>query len=502
MRDRCGWPRRAALLALAAALCGACAGRPRPEFPGAPRATQGVAIGEVTDSRAVIWARANAPAVMRAAAIDLSARDPAEVVQGTSRVDPESDLTGRVVLSGLRAATTYRVSTWFEDSEGRPGKRHDVYFHTAPEPGDAAPARIAWGGDVAGQNVCRDQREGFPIFRAVLAARPDVFIGAGNMIYADDSCEAAGRFGNQQVPGGFGKAVDLEGFRAHWRYVRDDDALQDLLSQTPYVAVWDDHEVVNDFGPQQDTRDEPPYRSGVPLMPLGRRAFREYNPLVPAAPLHRSLRWGRNVELFVLDTRQYRDPNSQADSAENPKTMLGLEQRRWLEERVAASDATWKVIVSSVPISIPTGDPPEHGRDGWTGFDQDTGFARELVEILRALHAAGARNLLWITADVHFAAAFRYAPIPEDPGFGFHEIATGPLQAGLFTNDRFDPKLGAQRLFLYGPARPSAVASFAEAKRWFNFGLLDVAADGRLAARVVNANGETVSTLHLDPVPR
>jgi len=489
-----------ALLPAALALAIGCAARPRPEFPGAPRSTLGLAAGDVTDSHAVIWARADAPALMRVVAVEEESKTPP--IQGSASVMAESDLTGHVLLSGLRPATRYKTWVWFEDAEGRPGKRHALQFETAPPPDVAAPVRIAWGGDLAGQNVCRDQREGFAIFRAVQNEHPDLFIGLGNMIHADDGCEAIGRFGNRQVPGAFGKSADLESFRAHWRYTRDDDALQDLLSQTPYVAVWDDHEVVNDFGPQQDTRDEPPYRSGVPLMPLGRRAFREYNPVAPGAPFHRALRWGRHVELFVLDTRQYRDPNSQPDSAAEPKTMLGPEQRRWLEERVAASDATWKVVVSSVPISVPTGSPPEHGRDGWANFDQDTGFERELIGILKSLHAAGVQNLLWITADVHFAAAFRYVPFRDDPGFGFHEIASGPLSAGLSANKRFDRTLGTQRLFLYAPPHPSAVRSFGEAKRWLNFGVLDVGSEGQLVARVVNAYGETVSSLTLDPAPR
>src|SRR5215813_9039718 len=463
MSERGARPRRVAFLLAVAALWPGCASRPKPEFPGAPRATLGVAAGDVTDSHAVLWARADAAAVMRVAAVAEGVKS--EPIQGTAPVTAESDLTAHVVLSDLQPATRYRASVWFEDAEGRPGKRHAVLFQTAPPPDVAAPVRVAWGGDLAGQNVCRDQREGFPIFRAVQNERPDLFIGLGNMIYADESCEAVGRFGNKQVAGGFGKSADLETFRAHWRYTRADDALQDLLSQTPYVAVWDDHEVVNDFGPLQDTRDEPPYRSGVPLMPLGRRAFREYNPLVPAAPFYRSLRWGRNLEIFVLDTRQYRDADSQPDSPRDPKTMLGPEQRRWLEERVAASDATWKLVVSSVPISIPTGSP-EHGRDGWASFDQDTGFERELIGILESLHAAGAQNLLWITANVHFAAAFRYAPFHD--GFGFYEIASGPLQAELAPARRFDRTLGTQRLFVYAPPHPSQISSFAQAKRWFN----------------------------------
>jgi len=119
-------------------------------------------------------------------------------------------------------------------------------------------------------------------------------------------------------------------------------------------------------------------------MPLGLQAFADYTPIPGAqdAPprLYRSLRWGRNAELFVLDTRQYRDPNFAEDTGAQPKTMLGPDQLAWLKQALVESDARWKVIVSSVPMSIPTGFPPENGRDGWANFDQSTGYERELLE--------------------------------------------------------------------------------------------------------------------------
>ena len=77
--------------------------------------------------------------------------------------------------------------------------------------------------------------------------------------------------------------------------------------------------------------------------------MRDAGVVVASAPLlYRSLRWGRHLELFVLDTRSYRDPNSALDSQQQPKTMLGSEQLAWLKDGLASSSATWKVIVSSV----------------------------------------------------------------------------------------------------------------------------------------------------------
>jgi alkaline phosphatase D len=489
---RAGRWRALGLLALAAAA--ACARLPGPEEMAEPRATHGVAVGDVRARRAIVWARTDRPATMRLLVERLDGHEALVVREAEVAVDEETDFAGRVVVDGLRPAARYRATVRFQDAGGRIGSPDSATFRTAPRA--AAPVRLAWGGDLAGQGVCRDASEGFPIFGAVLAERPDVFVGLGDMIYADDLCHPIGLYGNDQTPGEFGPAVDLDGFRAHWRYVREDDGLRVLLATTPYVAVADDHEIVNDAGPHHDTRAEPPYRAGVPLLPLGMRAFREWNPVAREGELFRRLRWGRHLELFVLDTRQYRDPNLAPDTGRVPKTLLGMAQRRWLERTLPASDATWKVIVSSVPLSVPTGSL-DTGRDGWANLGTDGGFERELVGLLEVFQRAGVRNLVFLGTDVHFAAVFRYAPFAAAPDFRFLELISGPLNAGLFPNPRFDPTLGPQRLFYYAPADARSVRTFADAKRWFSFGLLDVEADGTLTARIVNGLGEEVFRLTL-----
>src|SRR4029078_3931623 len=119
------------------------------------------------------------------------------------------------------------------------------------------------------------------------------------------------------------------------------------------------------------------------------------NPIAEARRMYRKARWGQHVELFILDNRSYRDANAAADDVAHPKTMLGAEQRQWLEAEVVQSDATWKVIVTSVPLVIPTGSG--RGRDGWSGMDTETGFARELRGIIDVFHRRAVRNLLWIS---------------------------------------------------------------------------------------------------------
>src|SRR4029450_10265084 len=108
----------------------------------------------------------------------------------------------------------------------------------------------------------------------------------------------------------------------------------------------DDHDVHANFaGPSE------------PLMEPARRAFIDYFPIQPPREepgrLYRKFRWGALLEIFILDTRQYRTPGSRPDGPGKP--MLGATQRRWLIEAVSGSSAVWKVVVSSVPLSVPTG---------------------------------------------------------------------------------------------------------------------------------------------------
>lgn len=227
-------------------------------------------------------------------------------------------------------------------------------------------------------------------------------------------------------------------------------------------------------------------------MPIAERAFREYNPIAGARDgrMYRAVRWGKHVELFFLDNRSHRDPNRARDDAPRPKTQLGGEQLAWLERSLAESDATWRIVVSSVPISIPTGSA--EARDGWADFGSATGFERELALLFASLCARGIGNTIWLTTDVHFATGFEYTPFSNAPEFHVREFVCGPLSAGLFPKQDFDPTLRPRRLYFHGP--PSKPAGYADALKWFNFGLISVAADGRLTLEIVNGRGGVVAT--------
>ncbi len=464
---------------LALSIVFACAGPPRPAPTDSARIALGPVAGDVRVGSAVLWARASGPGTL---AFEL---DPPDALIAPVRVHAARDFTARVRIAGLRPATHYEVRV-----RGGAGEPATGRFETPAEPTAASPVRLAWGGDLAGQNVCRDAQAGFAIFGALVRLAPQVFVGLGDMIYADDVCESRGRYGNAQRPGDFFAAADLPAWWAHWRYAREDPGQAELLARTSYVAVWDDHEVVNDSGPLNPKSPE--------LMPLGLRAFLDYNPVSSDSRetperLYRALRLGKHVELFVLDTRQYRDANRAPDAPPAaPKSMLGREQLTWLRESLAGSNATWKVIVSSVPLGVATGFPAANGRDGWSGVDQDTGFGRERDEILRFMAERGIATSIWLTTDVHYAEVFAHRPFADRPEFRVIEAISGPMNAGVQTPQPIDPSLRSEIRFLHAPSAESPIETWEQALRYFNFGALEVAESGELTLRIIGVTGESL----------
>jgi alkaline phosphatase D len=418
-----------------------------------------VTVGEVTATSAVFWTRS-------VAAGDVSV-EYGPIGGGHSRARIEirtgDDLTGKLRVEGLLPATRYgyRLSARSERVAGE--------FVTAPPRDVDAPVSFAWSGDLGGQGFCRRLDTGYQIFDTMSGFRPDFFLFVGDTIYADSRCDRPG-----QVPGGDFIATTLEGFRDKHRYNRTDPAVQRLFRGTSVYAIWDDHEVRNDFsGPTE------------PLMPAGRRAFLEYWPIIPPSEepgrLYRRVRWGARLELFILDTRQYRSRNAEPDGP--AKTMLGAAQRRWLIDGVAASTAVWKVVVSSVPMSASKGGV----RDSWSnatifGLPEDgVGFATERDALLDAFRASGVKNLVVLTSDFHYLEVARLTPFP---GWVFHELIAGPLSARHARPIPLDDGLNPRSLFARGGTN--------------NFGLITVDAAG-LTTRFIAEDGATLFTHTIPP---
>ncbi|MCU0735101.1 MAG: alkaline phosphatase D family protein [Methylotetracoccus sp.] len=456
--------------------------------------THGVMAGAVTHDSVIIWSRTDRETTMHVWLRPSAGGAPshAEIA-----VNADHDFTGKLRFHGLKPNSDYQYAVRFGGDATVP--RHDPAsgsFRTAPPPSAPQAVRFASGGALGGQNVCRDSREGFPIFDVLTRTRWDFFVAIGDMIHADQPCEPRGAYGNEQIPGAVGPATTKPEYWAYWKYSREDRALRDFLAVTPYFPMWDDHEVVDAFGPLHDTRDAKPYKAGQHLLPIGLDAFIDYNPIVPGGEtplrLYRNVRWGKHVELFLLDTRQYRDSNMAEDSAETPKTLLGREQLTWLKKKLKESDATWKFIVSSVPISTPTGRLGDKYVDGWANGEQRTGFEQELLQLLTYIREEKIYNSIWLAADLHRAQSVRLRPYRNDASLTLYEFTSGPMNAGLLASPVLDQTLKPERLFAFGVEDPAAVATFAQAKHWMNVGAVEVADSGTLTFQIINAEGQAV----------
>ena len=299
-------------------------------------------------------------------------KDPALVEFSSTEmvsVDPEADSTAIIPLDDLAPGTRYYYRAAVA---GRmPGPIAN--FVTAPRPDDNAKVTFCFSGD------CRDSYKPFMLMSAVHAQRPDFFMHLGDTIYADIN----------------GTARQLPEFWAKYRRNREDLSTEGCFCETSVYATWDDHEVVNDFGP------------GHHLAPIGRKAFLDYWPVRhrdgEEDRIYRSFRWGRAAEIFILDVRQYRN------AAKN--TMLGATQKQWLFDALARSKATFKFIATPVPM---TGG----GRDRWDGY------SKERQELFNFLNEKKIHGVIFLSADLHYAAITK---IPNSGGL--RDVTAGPIAA-------------------------------------------------------------------------
>jgi alkaline phosphatase D len=390
---------------------------------------QGVAVGDVTAHGALLWLRTEGPAMVQVewappSVWEVTSKMATAVapVARTARLQTtaETDFTLTIPLEGAVPGTRYRYHVLVGRAtdarnhiEARLAARGE--FTTLPDAKSSVPVTFAWSGDLGGQERCRQGPRGYPIFDVLRAQPLDFFLFLGDTIYADDVCPSP-----PNEPGAEFKAVTLAEYRARHRYQRGAEALRQFLETVPVYVIWDDHEVRNNFAGPFDDR-----------MPAGRQALREYWPIAspPDDPhrMYRSVRYGSDLELFILDTRQYRSRNADPDGP--AKTMLGAAQLKWLLDGLVQSSATWKVVATTVPLSVPKGGGASApGYDGWAGGPDGTGFERERQVIVDAILAKKLKNVVFIAGDVHWVQANAYDP-DGDGVVDFHEFVAGPLSA-------------------------------------------------------------------------
>jgi alkaline phosphatase D len=238
----------------------------------------------------------------------------------------------------------------------------------------------------------------------------------------------------------------------------------------------------------------------------------EYTPMrfVPADPerVYRAFAYGPSLEVFVLDERSYRGPNTpnRQPRLDAESAFLGPEQLRWLKTGLLASRATWKVIASDMPLSIVVPDlnpdVPKGTYEAWANGDGGPPLGRELelANLLAFIKGSAIRNVVWVTADVHYASATYYDPARAQVSdfTPFWEFVAGPLNAGTFGPGEIDPTFGPDVRYRSVPEGMKQNRPPTEGMQYFGTVRIDGGSEA-MTVKLHNLKGDVLFTVDLTP---
>jgi len=272
------------------------------------------------------------------------------------------------------------------------------------------------------------------------------------------------------------------------------------------LVQWDDHETVNNWYPGEFLEDDRYRVKSVDLLAArAKQAFREWMPLRPGGPdgerIYRSFTYGPLLDVFMLDMRSHRGPNTRnRQPTRGPETQfLGSDQFAWLKRALLDSTATWKVIGSDMPIGLVVGDG-ENFENLANGDGPVLGREHDIAELLRFIKNNDIRNVVWFTADVHYTAAHYYDPAKAQ--FGdfkpFWEFVSGPLNAGTFGPNALDNTFGPQVVFQKAPAAGRRNLPPSEGLQFYGQVRID-AASRAMTVNLKDLEGQTLFSQEIAP---
>ncbi len=381
----------------------------------------GVASGDPTPSRVVLWTRVAPPprpddrrlqkvrGVRYEVAADAGFRH--IVRRGAAYALPLEAFTVHVEPAGLAPDTHYWYRFKWGASESRIGRTR-----TAPAPGSRRTLRFAYVS-------CQNYTNGFFGAYADLADQDiDLVVHLGDYIY-----EGPG-LGDFRVRDHAPQRelFSLEDYRTRHAQYKTDPQLQDAHAAFPFLMTWDDHEFKDNYA-DLDLEPDQPLETVEARRAAAYLAYWEHSPLPRARkpvgkdmPLFRRAAWGDLATFHVLDTRQYRSNQIEACLAEeldagycpgallDTRGILGATQRDWLFEGLTGAGSAWNVVANQVGFApFSTGNANvarRHSFDTWDGYVAD----RQGVLDFLAEHRL--RNTVVITGDAHEHAVRNVPP--------------------------------------------------------------------------------------------
>ncbi len=406
-------------LATGAAIATAASAGQAADLPG-PHQASGVKVGEVTDTSAIVWTRLTAsvnrnaegiPVVGRPTKADTSPADaeisrfqgacpgaPGRVrvrfgskpdltdAQATAwvEVSEKTDFSHQFTLKGLPADRVIHYAVDSTDPAGKPHGSLVGSFRTAMRPN--AEAEVLFAVVTCQMFMDLDHAEGFHIYPAIRHLDPRFVVFTGDNVYYDSERPVA-------------RTSALA--RYHWQRMYSLPRHVELLRSLASYWEKDDHDTVkDDCWPGQ--------RLGQLTFEEGLRLFRQQVPMGEST--YRTFRWGKFLQIWLTEGRDFRSPNSMPDGPE--KTIWGKEQKAWLFRTLKESDAIWKVLISPTPLVGP--DRTKKGDN-----HSNAAFRHEGDEIRRWLKDNVPGNCFVVCGDRHW----QYHSV--HPRTGLHEFSVG-----------------------------------------------------------------------------
>jgi phosphodiesterase/alkaline phosphatase D-like protein len=371
----------------------------------------GVAAGDATQTTVVLWTHSTETGTVGfEVATDADITD----VVATAEAEVEDPLVPvKVLVSSLEPDTAY-----FYRVTDAAGGNVVGQFDTPAEPGTTTGLRFGVSGDWRGELAP------YPALNNTVERDLDFFLLHGDTIYAD--------FPSPDVP--LEQALTLEDYRMKHNEVYSErlglNAFADLRSSTVIYAIFDDHEVSNDFAggapPSYDERFasyDGEFVNDTELYQIGTQVFYEYNPLEETyygdtgdpltankPDLYRYRTFGSDAAMFIVDARSFRseplppvaDITDRAEvtsflsaSLNAERTMLGkLQFEKLVADLQHAQELgiTWKFVMIPEPIQ---------NFGSLNGFDRYEGYAAERAALLASINESEISNVVFVSADFH-----------------------------------------------------------------------------------------------------
>jgi alkaline phosphatase D len=318
------------------------------------------------------------------------------VKSGRTTASPEWGHTVHVEASGLQPHTWY----WYQFSVGSelsPIGRTRT-FPRAKSDVDRLRFAIA---------SCQHFEAGlYTAYQHMAEEDLDLVMHLGDYIY-----ESPGRdnFVRKHVGG---ELMTVDDYRNRYAQYRSDPALQAVHALFPFLIVWDDHEVDNDYaGLYQEAGD--PVEAFALRRAAAYKAYYEHMPLRRSSlprgallQLYRPFTYGKLASISMLDTRQYRTDQPCATVVSAPcagssdprATLLGPSQERWLMNRLDRSQSSWNVIAQQIPMAKLdrfAGPERRFSMDKWDGYEASRS------RLLQFLADKKPSNPVTLAGDVH-----------------------------------------------------------------------------------------------------